>query len=178
MGALRGEHKGLCIGLSVARGMPLGDAGRCLPVRYATTLPAFGDSGFTTELQLYGHGQTEVRVSQSDPTFLAVISTKSPRWSYEREWRYVEEGGGEYEWPGPIPEVTFGLKCPSERREHYLGLIREYVAGEVRIYAIEKTHKPTPLSRGRNRMVPARRRAERAWPADGRDRLLSSRTRH
>ena len=124
MGALRGEHKGLCIGLSVARGILLGDAGRCLPVRYATTLPAFGDSGFTTEWQLYGHGQTEVRVSQSDPTFLAVISTKSPRWSYEREWRYVEEGGGEYEWPGPIPEVTFGLKCPSERREHYLGLIR------------------------------------------------------
>ena len=155
-----GEHKGLCIGLSVARGTPLADAGRCLPVRYATTLPAFGDSGFITELQLYGHGQTEVRVSPFDPTFLAVISTKSPRWSYEREWRYVEERGGEYEWPGPISEVTFGLKCPSERREHYLGLIREYVAGDVRTYAIEKTPQANSLKRVLLETIRGRGRAD------------------
>jgi tetratricopeptide (TPR) repeat protein len=155
-----GEHHGVCIGFKVAEGTALADPNRCFPIRYATGLPGFGDGGLITELQVFADGQTEVGISLADPTFRAAISTKSPNWTYEREWRYVECRGGSYEWPAPISEVTFGLRCKADRRAHYLDLIEEYVAGDVAIYDVEKTPDASALKRKLSHVVRGRGRAE------------------
>ena len=148
-----GEHQGLCIGFNVSEGTALIDPDRCFPVRYSTDWPGFGDGGLITELRAFADGHSEVGVSSSDPTFRAAISTKSPAWAYEREWRYVERRGGSYEWPAPICEVTFGLRCTAVRRAHYLRLIEEYVDGDVDIFDVEKTSDMSTLTRRRSHLV-------------------------
>lgn len=155
-----GEHQGLCIGFKAAEGTALMDPDRCFPVRYATSLPGFGDDGLLTELRVFADGWSEVVISLSDPTFRAAISTKSPVWSYEREWRYVEPRGGSYEWPAPISEVTFGLRCSAARRRHLLGLVEEYVSGDVEIYDVEKVPDTTTLKRQLSHVVRGRGKAD------------------
>jgi hypothetical protein len=61
--------------------------------------------------------------SFEDPVFRASISTKPHVWSYEREWRYVEEKGGPYEFPGDLEAIIFGYKMGKERRDHYTSLL-------------------------------------------------------
>lgn len=170
------EHQGLCIGFKVAEGTALADPNRCFPVRYATSLPGFGDGGLITELQLFADGQTEAGVSLSDPTFRAAISTKSPDWAYEREWRYVERRGGSYEWPAPISEVTFGLRCKAARRAHYLDLIGEYVAGDVEIYDVEKIPDTSAFRRKLSQVVRGEGKAETLRSEGSVERLGTQRT--
>jgi tetratricopeptide (TPR) repeat protein len=155
-----GEHQGLCIGFKIAEGAALADPDRCFPIRYAAGLPGFGDGGLITDLQVFAAGQTEVGISLSDPTFHAAISTKSPDWAYEREWRYVERRGGSYEWPAPISEVTFGLRSKPVRRAHYLDLIEEFVAGDVAIYDIEKIPDGSALKRKLSHVIRGKGKAE------------------
>lgn len=134
------SHTGLAIGFGSVSGSKLTSSEHTLKVVYSDTKPTFND-GFISRLSMRlspGAGITsEQKIGFSDLTFRAAFSTKPEVWSYEKEWRYVEESHGLFPWPGPIESVVFGLKMPLERRKHYACLISKAILSPVKLFQIK-----------------------------------------
>lgn len=145
-----GEHKGLCLGFEVHDGLPLGDRNRCLKVNYADSVPKLGED-FKYELTISfnksGRATSSGRIALTDPAVQAAISTKAVCWSYEREWRYIEPSAGAFPWPGRLVELIFGLRCPSDVRDHYKSLVTQFVNNDVRVYEMQKIPNSNSLRR-------------------------------
>ncbi|MCF0075299.1 DUF2971 domain-containing protein [Dyadobacter sp. CY261] len=97
------DTRGIAIGFKVEPNSKLSDDNCCVKVNYSDMLPSFAGKGFLNEISFYmdeyGRPYSKQKVSFSDPTFRLAISTKPTVWSYEREWRYIEEQSGAY----PLP---------------------------------------------------------------------------
>jgi len=134
-----GNHSGVALGFGCDPDCKLTNPRHTLPVMYASEKPTFA-TGFKNEVTVYaapGGGTKSVgRVSFEDDVFRAAISTKTPAWNYECEWRYVEESSGLFDWPGPLVSVTFGLKMTPERRNHYRGLAEAATGKDVRFFEV------------------------------------------
>jgi len=135
-----GNHSGIALGFGCNPDCKLGKPKHMLPVMYALDKPVF-KAGFKNEVSIYaaaGGGTKSVsRVSFEDDVFRAAISTKTPAWNYEREWRYVEESSGLFDWPGPLASITFGLKMAPERRSFYRGLAEDAGGKGVRFFEVQ-----------------------------------------
>jgi hypothetical protein len=135
-----GNHSGVALGFGCAANCKLTNPRHTLPVTYASEKPTF-KTGFKNEIAFYatpsGGMKSVGRVSFEDEVFRAAISTKTPAWNYEREWRYVEESSGLFEWPGPLVSVTFGLKMTPERRRHYRGIAEAVAGKDVRFFEVQ-----------------------------------------
>jgi hypothetical protein len=119
------EHYGLALGFSAAESSKLADVRHTLPVIYSAEKPTFS-TGFLNKITIYAAPDgmaSKQEFSFDDPVFRASITTKPPEWSYEREWRYVEEHGGLYDYPGELASVIFGCRMPAVRREYYKSLL-------------------------------------------------------
>jgi hypothetical protein len=120
------NHAGLSLGFSTERGGKLGDPKHTLQVNYSAEKPAF-QTRLLQELQMErssdGRLLSVAKLSFDDPVFRASFSTKPPAWSYEQEWRYVEEAHGLHDFPGELVSVTFGCRMSRDRRNHYRSLI-------------------------------------------------------
>jgi hypothetical protein len=134
-----GSHSGLTIGFGCCLGCKLTNPRHTLPVKYAPEKPTF-NAGFKNEVAIYatdsGGTRSTSRVSFEDDVFRAAISTKTPAWSYEQEWRYIEEASGLFDWPGPIVSVTFGLRMPSDRRNHYRRLAEATATTKISFFEV------------------------------------------
>ncbi len=147
-----GEHSGICLGFKKTEGSRLSNSENLLPVIYSDKLPEMNKNGFNTEMIISidekGHPYTSsYKIDFSDSTFQKAISTKPTCWRYEEEWRYVEPYSGEFEWPGQLCEVIFGLKCNEERRQHYIKLIEENVEYPVCLYEMTKKRGSNQLEK-------------------------------
>lgn len=135
-----GNHSGVALGFGCNPDCKLSQPRHALPVTYASEKPTF-KIGFKNEITIYsapGGGTKSVgRVSFEDDVFRAAISTKTPAWNYEREWRYVEESSGLFDWPGPLVSVTFGLKMTPERRSYYRRLAEANSGKDVRFFEVQ-----------------------------------------
>lgn len=135
-----GNHSGMALGFGCNPDSKLSQPRHTLPVTYASEKPTF-KIGFKNEITIYaapGGGTKSVgRVSFEDDVFRAAISTKTPAWNYEREWRYVEESSGLFDWPGPLVSVTFGLKMTPERRSYYRRLAEANSGKDVRFFEVQ-----------------------------------------
>ena len=133
------SHTGLALGFKRTPTSKLGSNEHVLKVVYDNSKPTF-NSGFINKVSMFatprGGIKSEQKVGFSDPTFRAAFSTKPVAWSYEEEWRYVEEKSGLFPWPGPVERVVFGLKMPNNRRKHYGSLVSKVVNGLVEFYTI------------------------------------------
>lgn len=133
------SHSGLAIGFQRVTGFKLANSRHTLPVIYAAEKPRF-KVGFKSEMTIFplpgGRTRSQNRVSFEDDVFRASLSTKTLPWSYEREWRYVEESHGLFDWPGPLGTVTFGLRMPVARRDFYMQLARECVGNSVEFFEV------------------------------------------
>lgn len=133
------NHSGVAIGFGTNSGCKLTNPRHTLPVTYASEKPTF-NVGFKNEVTIYaspnGGTRSTSRVSFEDNVFRAAISTKTPVWNYEREWRYIEENSGLFEWPGPIVSVTFGLKMASDRRNHYRRLAEASASTKIGFFEV------------------------------------------
>ncbi|PZQ19267.1 MAG: hypothetical protein DI565_02515 [Ancylobacter novellus] len=136
------EDRGLCFGFRAAPGTRLADPDHCLPVTYSDELPHMEDSGLQVELTIStsssGAPIFAQRVAFTDKTFQRVVSTKSKHWAYEREYRYIEPFGGLCDWPGELVECTFGLRCPENRRRHYISLLEINVPHPVLLFEMQR----------------------------------------
>lgn len=135
-----GNHSGVAIGFGCNPGCKLANPRHTLPVKYTSEKPTF-DVGFKNEVAIYatpsGGTRSTSRVSFEDDVFRAAISTKTPAWSYEREWRYVEEASGLFDWPGSLVSVTFGLKMAPDRRNHYRRLAEATASTKISFFEIQ-----------------------------------------
>lgn len=133
------SHTGLAIGFSRLQKTKLASQENTFLVTYSDAKPIF-ESGFISQVSMFlasdGKIRNEQQIGLNDPTFRAAFSTKPVVWSYEKEWRYVEETGGLFPWPGPITTVVFGLKMPNVRRKHYASLVQQYVPNTVEFVEI------------------------------------------
>lgn len=137
------DHKGICIGFSPEEGKKLCSQEHFLKVIYSDEIPKMSDEGFNVQMSMRidetGRPYTSsFKIAFLDKTFQLAIRTKPTCWAYEEEWRYVEPMAGDYEWPGLISEIVFGLKCPQETREHYIDLVTRNVPNEVYLYEMVK----------------------------------------
>lgn len=116
------SHTGVAVGFARSATNDLGDTERTLKVTYKSEKPSFS-AGFKHKISMTrrpgGGMESNAQIAFDDPVFQASISTKTPPWSYEKEWRYVSEISGLHTLPGDIIEVIFGVKMPPERQEHY-----------------------------------------------------------
>lgn len=133
------NHSGLVIGFGCNPDCMLGDSRHTLEVNYLPNKPIF-KAGFKNEVTIFatesGGTSSTNRVSFEDDVFRAAISTKTPAWAYEREWRYIEEKSGLHDWPGPLVSVTFGLKMAADRRRHYRQLIESSTNANVTFFEV------------------------------------------
>lgn len=143
------NHSGLAIGFGRSTDCMLGNSRHTLQVTYASEKPVF-KAGFKNEVAIYaasgGGTRSTGRVSFEDDVFRAAISTKTPAWAYEREWRYVEENSGLHAWPGPLVSVTFGLQMPPDRRRYYRRLIESSVSTNVEFFEVQLTRSKSGLA--------------------------------
>ena len=130
------NHQGIAIGFNRTGDCKLGSKKHCLPVTYSAKKPAF-KAGFKNEVQIFAPGsgvQNKMRVSFEDDIFRSTISTKTPAWEYEKEWRYVEESHGLFDFPGMLTKIVFGMKMPLDRREHYRTLASKFINNELHFF--------------------------------------------
>ena len=137
-----GNHEGVCLGFEVADGTPTSDRDRFIRVEYTDQVSQMPEEGFRQEVTFAidetGRPVTTSRVSLTDDTIRAAIGTKSMNWEYEHEWRYVESASGKYNFPGPLVEIVFGLRCTPEQRQHYTDLIAAHLQNDVRLYEMRR----------------------------------------
>jgi len=108
-------------------GNKLGNPQHTLPVTYADEKPTF-ESGFQSTVTIRatpGGITSEAKFSFDDPVFRSSISTKPLSWSYEREWRYVEETSGSFDFPGDLVSIVYGYRMSKGRRDHYTTLLQQ-----------------------------------------------------
>ncbi len=132
------EHQGIAFGFSVSSDCKLSNTKHFLPVIYAREKPTF-KAGFKNEVQIMapGSGEPNVqRVSFEDDVFRSAISTKTPAWKYEEEWRYVEESHGLFDFPGVLTQAVFGLMMSKERKSYYKELIGQSIHNDVEFFEI------------------------------------------
>lgn len=132
------NHQGIAFGFCWSNDCKLANPRHCLPVTYAREKPIF-KSGFKNEVQIMapGSGAPNVqRVSFEDDVFRSTISTKTPAWNYEKEWRYVEESHGLFDFPGILSQAVFGVKMSKERKNHYKELISKSIQNDVDFFEI------------------------------------------
>lgn len=145
-----GSHEGICLGFEVTDGSALADSTHCLHVTYSDDTLTINDV-IAMELQMAeqisGKARKPGTALLSHPMIQTTIATKGLEWSYEREWRYVEFASGEHDWPAPIVEITFGLKCSAESREHYTDLVKKFVPNDVRLFEIVKIEGTRKIER-------------------------------
>lgn len=143
------NHAGLAIGFACSPDCLLGNSRHTLQVAYLPEKPVF-KAGFKNEVSFYatenGGVQSKSRVSFEDDVFRSAMSTKTPAWAYEREWRYVEEVSGLHEWPGPLVSVTFGLKMSADRRRHYRRLIESSANANVAFFEVQLSSSMNSLT--------------------------------
>lgn len=134
------SHEGIALGFSVSSDSKLASQRHCLQVTYSHEKPVF-KAGFINEVQLFapGSGQQNLqRVSFEDPVFRSAISTKTPAWNYEKEWRYVEETHGLFDFPAPLSRVVFGLRMSSERKLCYQDLVKQNIKHSVEFFEVRE----------------------------------------
>jgi tetratricopeptide (TPR) repeat protein len=144
------DHRGVCFGFAIDEGSKLEDPKHCFPVIYSDELPTMDANGpkVTLELRASGGGVVSTqRVAFDDPTYQRVVNTKPTAWSYENEFRYIEETGGARPWPGRLAECTFGIRCTDERRQHYVALLKKHAVGEVMLFEMRKVRGSNRLER-------------------------------
>lgn len=132
------NHQGIAFGFSASENCRLENKRHCLPVIYAREKPKF-KAGFKNEVQIMvpGSGAPNIqRVSFEDDTFRATLSTKTPAWEYEKEWRYIEESFGLFDFPGILSQVVFGMRMSKERKLYYMKLIGECITNDVDFFEI------------------------------------------
>jgi tetratricopeptide (TPR) repeat protein len=133
------QHRGLCLGFRQASGSKLADPAHCLPVIYSNSLPAMETNGIQTVMSMamdaLGRPYTSsLKLAFTDKTFQRVVTTKPTNWAYEQEVRYIEPFGGLCDWPGPLAECTFGLRCRDDRRRYYIDLLETHVPNDVHLF--------------------------------------------
>jgi len=120
------NHSGIALGFSGSVGSKLCDNRHTVAVNYLKEKPVF-ETGFRNEVSFYatpnGGVESRGRVSFEDPVFRASLSTKTPPWEYEKEWRYIEETHGLFDWPSDLVSVVFGMRMPKERRREYRRIV-------------------------------------------------------
>jgi hypothetical protein len=143
------NHSGLTIGFGCTPDCLLGNARHTHQVTSSEEKPVF-KTGFKNELTISavesGGIRSKSRVSFEDDVFRAAISTKTPTWAYEREWRFVEEKSGLHDWPGKVVSVTFGLKMAADRRRHYRQLIKSCANVSVELFEVQISRSMSALT--------------------------------
>lgn len=130
------SSKGISIGFEVIEGGKLANVENCLKVNYSDIRPTFNGNGFKATISFYDLGKNIQKISFNDETFQQAVSTKTTNWSYEREWRYIEELSGSYDFPGKLKEIIFGLKCPIDERKKYIKLVTTHFDYPIDFYEI------------------------------------------
>lgn len=146
------SHGGIALGFGKIESSKLGDTKHTISVAYVAEKPKF-QAGFKNEVAIYaapGGGTKSIqRVSFEDEVFRASLSTKTPAWRYELEWRYVEEAHGLFDWPGPLRSITFGLRMLPDRRDLYKQLVREAIGTDVEYYEVKQNSSANGFSVGK-----------------------------
>ncbi len=157
------QHRGICLGFSQVAGSKLADPKHCLPVIYSDSLPEMDKGGLQTSMSIamdeLGRPYTSsLKLAFTDKTFQRVVTTKPTSWAYEQEVRYIEPFGGLCNWPGPLAECTFGLRCRDDRRRYYIDLLETHAPNDVQLFemkakpgtnSIERVPLSPPVARSR-----------------------------
>lgn len=136
------QYNGLVLGFSCDEETLL-KSEKTIPVSYLNDPRPNVENGFIQRskhtIDANGNQRWKSQIPFDSDLFRSVISTKSSTWSYEKEWRYIEECAGLQPWPGPLKSITFGLKMNGRDRRYYMDLVDRNLDTPVEIYEIRAT---------------------------------------
>lgn len=131
--------KGIAIGFDVKEKGSITFDSICLKVKYSNepiVLSKRLKSVLAMSVDQNGNSLFAQCPAFDDPFLQSVMSTKNTIWSYEKEWRCVEQTSGLKDVISPIKEIVFGLKCPHETKEKYISLINTHCKHNVAFFEI------------------------------------------
>ena len=137
------SHKGVALGFAASTGSRLADPKSCQSIRYEDGAITFDFSvGRLTEVyyakQPDGTMRMEGSVQINDEQIQKALFTKTTEWGYEKEWRYYEPNFGEYDYPGELVEVVFGLNMPVEERARFAALCRGSLGDSIKFRCVTR----------------------------------------
>ena len=129
-------HKGIAIGYGQTDGSILDNPSKFGKITYTTAPRVFDVSkGVQSKLQVFLDGSSGLRfenvITPLDPQIRTALFTKTRRWEYEAEWRYVETTHGLHPRPGPITELIFGAKCSQQDRQRIRSLCEKGIPNSI-----------------------------------------------
>ena len=134
------QHKGIAIGFEKSKNNDLGNIDKCRQINYVTNFPK-SDISLIQQKMIYsigkeGKGTREIDMDINNPLVQQAFYQKAESWSYEKEWRLLEQKGGVRELPGKILEIIFGYNCPVETIKEVKGIAKEHIKNNVRFFKV------------------------------------------
>lgn len=131
--------KGIAIGFELSESSGITEDSICLKVNYVDS-PVILSQRIKPTLAFYldenGKPVYFHASAFDDPFVQTVMSTKNRVWSYEKEWRCIEQIAGLKNTIAPIKEIVFGPQCPKHVREKYISLVEKYCDKSVSFFEI------------------------------------------
>ncbi|UAA37516.1 DUF2971 domain-containing protein [Paraneptunicella aestuarii] len=144
------NHKGVALGFSQLPNSKLSDSDFCCRVNYKDDVNQFDFeedhlSGLEYRVETGGRLSVNGYVPLKDEQVQIAMFTKTKDWEYEKEWRYIEEKYGSYDFPSELSEVVFGLSSDETSRNDFIRLCKNNIANPVQFKKIVRIKGTTKL---------------------------------
>lgn len=139
------NHQGIALGFDFEDSSILNDGVYFKPINYTDEPLSFDLSdGKLVEHTYYYNESMELKSKMSlqfiDPQLQKIFFTKTTDWAYEKEWRYVRENFGSYDFPSKLSRIIFGLNCPEEDIENIISLCDKNYDYDLEYFQIKRVY--------------------------------------
>ncbi len=144
------SHKGLALGFEFESNSILKNEEYFKPMNYNDEPLSFDlDNGrlvkhdyfYNENMQLDSKMSLQFKDSQLQQVFF----TKTTEWAYEKEWRYIREKFGEYDFPTKLSQIVFGLNCSLENINKITQLCNECYDYKLNYFQVQRVDKSVDL---------------------------------
>ncbi len=144
------NHEGIAFGFVAITDSDLADDEYFQPINYSDEpLNLDLSKGMMNGLTYYqdesGKLKSKAFVQIKDKQVQKILFTKTKDWAYEKEWRYMRQEFGNYDLPGKLTRIIFGLKCKDENIKRYIQLCNENFEYTLEFLQISRVQNSTEL---------------------------------
>lgn len=144
------NHQGIALGFEFEDNSILNDEQYFKPINYTDKPLSFDlDNGRLVKHEYFYNENMQLDSKMSlqfkDPELQKIFFTKTTEWTYEKEWRYIREKFGEYDFPTKLSQIIFGLNCSIENINKITQLCDEYYDYKLDYFQVKRVDNSVDL---------------------------------
>ena len=144
------NHQGIALGFEFDEKSVLNDSKYFKNINYTDEPLSFElSNGRLVEHTYYYNESMQLESKKSlqfkDPQLQKIFSTKTSEWSYEKEWRYVREKFGLYDFPSKLSRIIFGMNCSLENINNITEICNKNYDYKLDFFKVQKVENSTAL---------------------------------